>query len=92
MLPLGSICRKHGVSFHCYADDKHIYMPFQKNDKNTLTPLLNCLRDVKKTGWSFLKCNDHKTEIILFGRTENFASANVDLGPLAVYNKVVVKM
>ncbi len=67
-------------------------MPFQKNDKNALTPLLNCLRDIKS--WmasNFLKFNDNKTEIIFFGQTENLASVNVNLGPLAVYNKVVVK-
>ncbi len=40
---------------------------------------------------NFLKFNDNKTEIILFGQTENVASVNVNLGPLAVYNKVVVK-
>ncbi len=92
MLPLESIFRKQGVSFHCYADDTQIYMPFQKNDKNVLTPLLNCLRDIKS--WmasNFLKFNDNKTEIIFFGQTEYLASVNVNLGPLAVYNKVVVK-
>ncbi len=92
MLPLGSIFKKHSVSFHCYADDTQIYMPFQKNDKNVLTPLLNCLRDVKS--WmasNFLKFNDNKTEIIFFGQTEYLASVNANLGPLAVYNKVVVK-
>ncbi len=84
--------RKHGVSFHCYADDTKIYMPFQKNDKNALIPLLNCLMDVKIwMALHFLKFNDSKTEIILFGQTENLASVNVHLGPLAAHNKVAVK-
>ncbi len=89
---LGSIFRKRGVSFHCYADDTQIYMPLQKNDKNALTSLLNCLRDVKSwMALNFLKFNDSKTEIILFGQIENLASVNVHLGPLAAHNKVAVK-
>ncbi len=39
----------------------------------------------------FLKFNDSKTEIILFGQIENVASVNVHLGPLAAHNKVAVK-
>ncbi len=40
---------------------------------------------------NFLKFNDSKTEIILFGQIENLASVNVHLGPLAAHNKVAVK-
>ena len=32
MVPLGSILRKYGVLFHCYADDAQIYLPFKWKD------------------------------------------------------------
>ncbi len=68
MLPLGSIFRKHGVSFHCYADDTQIYLPLKRSDSNTFDTLLDCMKDIKT--WmssNFLNLNEKKTEIILFG-------------------------
>ena len=46
LLPLGSILRKHGISFHFYADDSQIYVPLKKKNA-CLKPLLLCLEDIK---------------------------------------------
>ena len=59
MLPLGSILRKHNMSFHCYADDVQIYVPLQMNCKDSVQSLLACITDIKT--WmrhSFLNLND----------------------------------
>ncbi len=47
LLPLGSIFRKHGVSFHCYADDTQIYLPLKRNKHAALESLFACLDEVK---------------------------------------------
>ena len=31
--PLGSICKKHGVTYHLYADDQQIYSSFKPMKK-----------------------------------------------------------
>lgn len=78
MLPLGSIFKKHNISFHCFADDVQIYLPVKNNKKDTIKPLINCLSDLKV--WmdqNFLCLNDSKTEVVVFGRAEHL-SACVD--------------
>ncbi|KAF7645781.1 hypothetical protein LDENG_00198240 [Lucifuga dentata] len=66
MVPLGSIFRKHGISFLCYADNTQIYLPLTQKSKNSLNSILDYLEDFK--AWmslNFLKLNKDKTEILL---------------------------
>ncbi len=87
LLHLGSVIRKHGLSFHCYADDSQIYVPLRKND--TVRPLLDCLEDIK--AWmslNFLSFNENKTEVMVFGGTTG--TPLVDLGALAQYIKPTI--
>uniref|UniRef100_A0A3B3BYA6 Reverse transcriptase domain-containing protein n=1 Tax=Oryzias melastigma TaxID=30732 RepID=A0A3B3BYA6_ORYME len=81
LLPLGAILRKHGVSFHCYADDSQIYLPIRKG--GSVTPLLSCLQDIKDwMALSFLSFNDKKTEVMVFGPSSSCDPSSVELGPL----------
>lgn len=60
--------KKHDISFHCFADDVQIYLLLRYNSKDSVQPLLECLKDVKS--WmdtNFLNLHENKTEIIIFG-------------------------
>ncbi len=71
MLPLGSIFRKHDISFHCSADDVQIYLPLQLTAKDPLNSLLACLADIKSwISQSQLILNENKTEVTAFGLPE----------------------
>lgn len=89
LLPLGSVLRKHGISFHCYADDSQIYVPLKKAQSFSIKPLLNCLDDLK--AWmalNLLNFNEKKTEVMVFGCTS--VTPPIDLGSLAQYAKPIV--
>lgn len=49
MLPLGSVFRKYGISFHCYVDDSQIYFPLKNNSIGSLKVLLDRLYDIIKS-------------------------------------------
>lgn len=89
LLPLGSIFRKHGISFHCYADDSQIYFPLKKINGFSVDPLLRCLDEIR--AWmalNFLHFNEQKTEVMVFGGASE--ATIIDLGSLAQYVKPVI--
>ncbi len=64
MLPLGNIIRKHGVSFHCYADVTQLYIYLQPGETHQIEKLAECIIDIKI--WmtnNFLLLNSEKTEV-----------------------------
>ncbi len=67
MLPLGNIIRKHGVSFHCYADDTQLYSS-RPGETQQIEKLMECIVDIKN--WmtnNFLLLNSEKTEVLIIG-------------------------
>ena len=62
---------KHGILFHFFADDVQVYLPLKVSSKESLHAVFNCMTDIKT--WmdlNFLKLNENKTEIVLFGRPD----------------------
>ena len=68
--PLGSICKKHGVTYLLYANNQHIYLLFKPIKKGSqeewISRLENYIRETNewKTN-NLLKLNVDKTEFIL---------------------------
>ncbi len=47
MLPLGNIIRKHGVSFHSYADDTQLYISSRPGETHQIEKLMERIVDIK---------------------------------------------
>jgi len=61
MLCLGDIIRKHGVSFHCYADDTQHYISLHPDKTYKFSELMECIADIKNWVTSnFLLLNSEK--------------------------------
>ncbi|MGL5674454.1 MAG: reverse transcriptase family protein, partial [Plesiomonas shigelloides] len=68
MLPLGDVIRKHGISFHCYADDTQLYISSRPDETYQFSKLTECVADIKNWMTSnFLLLNSEKTEILTIG-------------------------
>ena len=74
--PVGTICKKHGLNHHFYADDGQLYLSFKPTNlfskDNTLRSVEKCLVEI--VSWmnnNMLKINADKTEVILFSSKSN---------------------
>ena len=68
-LPLGSILRKHGASYHIYADDTQYYLKIQEKDNwaSTSSKIESCINEISEwMNHNLLKLNQEKTEFIIF--------------------------
>ena len=86
--PLGDICKKHGVNYHCYGDDMQNYLSFKPNVKGNqeecIKTLELCSAEIRK--WmqtNLLKLNDDKTEFMLVGTKQQLnkiTDINIKIG------------
>lgn len=66
MLPLGGVIRRHGVSFHSYADDTQLYISVSPDDTRPMDALSNCILDIES--WmaeNFLQLDQGNTEVLV---------------------------
>ena len=78
MLPLGRVISRHGMSFHCYADDTQLYIKTAPSPTAAMSCLTACLGEIK--AWmsnNFLQLNSSKTEALLVGTPHQVQSSSL---------------
>ena len=85
MLPLGTIIRRHNISYHTYADDTQIYISVTSNNYSDTKTLVDCINDINV--WmsrNFLKLNQDKTEVLIIGNKTDREKLSTHLKSLSL--------
>ena len=76
-----TLCKKHGLEYHFYADDSQLYLSFKPTDQVARAEAIRrvgaCLKDI--LAWMYgnmLKQNADKTEVIVFTSERNAGLVN----------------
>ena len=87
-IPISSICKRHGVYYHIYADDTQLYVSFDPtipgDRERALARLKSCIAEIR--AWMLtheLKLNDNKTEFNIFQsrhHNQKYGTCHLDLG------------
>ncbi|KAJ0023078.1 hypothetical protein NQD34_002977 [Periophthalmus magnuspinnatus] len=97
MLPLSRVVSKHGINFHCYADDTQLYLTISPSctPSAAVSHLSFCLEEIE--AWmsqNFLQLNGSKTEAIQTGTSHQLRSSPITSvsffghhSPLSLCNK-----
>ena len=91
-VPIGAICRKHGVSYQLYADDTQIYITFHMSDdadrKAALAKIEACVAEIR--AWMVmhrLKLNDDRTALaylVSFNNTKSISIEPITIGDISI--------
>ena len=84
--PLGQLIRRHGLTFHLYADDTQLYLAFKPSEPssivNNISRLEKCVDDI--WAWmklNLLKLNDDKTKLlVIISRTSQSLHISIKVG------------
>jgi len=95
--PIGEICKRHNMLYHCYADDTQVYLVIEPCDNwnNVSIRLQVCLSDI--SSWmrtNLLKLNQDKTELIIFApkhRMQTFTQCELVFDGIVVSDASFVK-
>ncbi len=68
---------KHGVSFHCYADDIQLFISSRPGETHQIEKLMECIVNKKNWMTNFLLLNSEKTEGLIIG-PKNHTSNNLE--------------
>jgi hypothetical protein len=72
-IEIGNIAKKHGLLYHCYADDTQLYAAFHPRDEEDISTtqarIQACVKEI--SAWmtsNYLQLNEEKTEVLIIHR------------------------